>query len=117
MSCLFDSLSTYVDINSHELRQSICYYLDTNPIFMDDLNAETIIEYETNTPLKNYVANMRQDHTLGGAIEIRAFINIFKINILVKSIPNNREIEFLIDPNAQWKCILWTGNHFDPTLL
>jgi hypothetical protein len=117
MSCLFDSLSTFiVNLNSTQLRQAICDYLETNPLLMDDLKAENVIEGENGMKLENYVRIMRNQNTMGGAIEIRAFINIFKINIRVKSIPNNRLIEFLVDKENQWKELVWTGGHFDPVV-
>ena len=114
MSCLFDSLSVFVNIDSYTLRQVISNYLETNPILMDDLNAESVILYETNMSLSDYVSKMKNQDTMGGAIEIRSFINLFKVNILVKSLPNNKEIQFLYSPESIWKAIIWTGGHFDP---
>lgn len=114
MSCLFDSLSTFIDMPSHKLRLYISNYLATNPILMDDLNAETVIMYETNTPLEQYTQSMRCNSTFGGAIEIRAFTKLFNINIRVLSTPNNKTVEFVNSESNTWKTIRWSGGHFDP---
>ena len=117
MSCLFDSLSTFTKgLTSFELRQAICDYLETNPLLMDDLTAESVINSENGLSLVDYVRTMRGQNTMGGAIEIRAFINIFKINIRVKSLPNQRNIEFLFNNQNPWREIVWTGGHFDPVI-
>jgi hypothetical protein len=42
------------------------------------------------------------------------FCKLFKLNVLVKSFPNNRDIEFIENKNNNWIFISWTGNHFDP---
>lgn len=116
MSCLFDSLSSFVTLKSHELRQGICDYLQTNPLLMDDLNAESVIQNENGNSLENYVRMMRNQNTMGGAIEIRAFVNIFKINIKVRSLPNGKTIEFVQNSENPWQEIIWTGGHFDPVI-
>lgn len=122
MSCLFDSLSTFVALNPYELRQAICDYLETNPLLMDDLRAENVIELENGNKMIDYIRSMRNQSTMGGAIEIRAFVNIFKINIRVKSLPNQKNIEFVNSnsnnaSNNAWREIIWNGGHFDPLIV
>ena len=115
MSCLFDSLSMFLEhMNSAMLRSNICDYLETNPLLIDDLKACEVINHETNYDLETYVSNMRSQSTMGGAIEIRAFTKIFQVNVKVLSMPNQKVIEFLENPHFAWFVIQWTGNHFDP---
>ena len=114
MSCLFDSLSTYVHTSPHNLRNMICHYLETNPLLMDDMTAETVIKAECDSDFKKYIASMYNSSTMGGAIEIKAFVNMFRINITVVSLPNNKLIEFTSPGNEVVKKIRWTGGHFDP---
>ena len=113
MSCLFDSLSTFVNASPTSLRNMICNYLDTNPLLMDDLTAESVIKAECDGDLKKYTTSMHNPLTMGGAIEIKAFVNMFRINIIVLSIPNNKMIEFIQPGNEVTKKIRWTGGHFD----
>jgi hypothetical protein len=116
MSCLFDSLSRFVpdeSINGQTLRHIICNFLHTNPMLIDDMNAETVIKEENGMPLEQYVANMRNSGTYGGAIEIRAFTRLFKLNVLVKSLPNRKNIEFIENPKFLWSVITWNGGHYE----
>ena len=114
MSCLFDSLSKFVSINSHDLRQGICDFLDTNPKLLDDMSASDVINFESNMELNRYVANMRQYSTMGGATEIKAFCVMFKMNAKIQSIPNGKTIEFIINDTYPFVYLKWTGGHYDP---
>lgn len=98
------------------LRQTICNYLETNPMLIDDMRAEDVVKYEKGVALPVYVASMRSPMTMGGATEIRAFTKMFKINVRIKSVPNRKIIEFVEDPSFPWCTIIWTGGHFDPCL-
>ena len=117
MSCLFDSLSRFVeaeDINGISLRTIICNYLSTNPsLLLDTEDLRTIIFIETGLEVDAYINQMRKQSTFGGAIEIRAFTKIFKLNVCVKSVPNNKRIEFIENPQYRWCVLVWTGNHYD----
>lgn len=116
MSCLFDSLSRFANIRSDDLRQCICDFLETNPKLTDDMTAETVISHESEIELKSYVFRMRQYSTMGGATEIKAFCIIFKKNVKVKSEPNNRIIEFIVNNDYPYIWLRWTGGHYDPLL-
>jgi hypothetical protein len=116
MSCLFDSLSRFINIESvdgTELRRLICDFLQTNPLLIDDMSTENIVKEETNMPLEQYINFMRQHQTFGGAIEIRAFTKLFKINVMVKSLPNRKDIEFIENSEYMWAVISWNGGHFE----
>ena len=86
MSCLFNSLSYFINIDSYTIRQLICNYLQENKPIIDGLSTDTILEYENN----NYISNMRQTSTWGGAIEIQCACNIWKcqINVHHKQCPH-----------------------------
>ena len=57
---------------------------------------------------------MRYEDEWGGAIEIKLYCDIFVKNVLVKSIPNQREIEFISKtPTNIWNKIYWTGSHYE----
>jgi len=114
MSCLFDSLSQFIEMDASNLRQGICDFLQTNPKLTDDMSAKDVISFESNTPLENYVMRMRQYSTMGGATEIKAFCIMFNRNAKVLSIPNDRIIEFVVDPAFSFIHLKWTGGHYDP---
>ena len=94
MSCLFDSLSTYTALNSAQLRHEIVQYLSTNPKLIDDVTFSDIAGWE-GSPQEEYVQTMSQNTTWGGGIEIRAFANLFQMNVHVHIPQNQRTIEFL----------------------
>jgi len=124
MSCLFQSLSSFV---SHQdfikLRQDICDFLQTNPKLVGgEIDLKTIAELD-DTNIEKYVSHMRSNSTWGGAIEIRAFCEMYDVNVIVKNIRNaatNEEetyIEFLCSNNKdRWVVISWNGGHFEPIL-
>lgn len=111
MSCLFDSLSRFLLINSFQLRQHICNYLENDPSLYDEIKASDWIFWEYNTNLNNYVRNMRQHHIWGGGIEIKSFCNIYNVQVNVHlqyktiSFYPNSFIDKIININ-------YTGNHF-----
>ena len=116
MSCLFDSLSRFIQderVDGGVLRHILCEYLKKNNQIMEDLSVADVAKTETGLDLDNYVEKMRYGSTFGGAIEIRAFTKVFKLNVLVKSIPNNKDIEFIENEKYKWATISWTGNHFE----
>ena len=61
---------------------------------------------------------MRRNNTWGGAIEIQAICNIFKVKIIVVNIRNGNgtEIEFLpVHENySNTLKITWSGGHYEP---
>jgi len=122
MSCLFDSLSNFLlnnqnqKIDPHELRQTICDFLENNPKIMDEVSISDITQWESNIPLKDYIKKMRLDSTWGGAIEIRCFCIMFKTNIVVHL--NNKEIVFNSPDKSKTNIHLhYTGSHFTPIKL
>ena len=115
MSCLFNSLNYFIpQSNSLEIRNKICDYLQNNGIIIDGLSTKQVIDMEGN----NYIQNMRNTSTWGGAIEIQAACNIWCMKIIVKNYRDNngKNIEFIpINNNFTKTCILqWTGGHYEP---
>jgi hypothetical protein len=118
MACLFDSLSNFlIDINSHQLRQIICNYIQTNPKIIDDIDINSIIEWDSNINLNDYVSKMRNNSEWGGSIEIKSFCDIFGIDVIV--IYNNETIHFKskYQPNNYEIYLNYTGNHYTPNYI
>lgn len=115
MSCLFDSLSSFTSHNSRELRSKIVSYLSTNPVLMNDTTFKDIIDWDEAND-QQYLDTMNQDSTWGGAIEIKAFVNLFNVNVKVHIPHLQNFVEFVRDENQKDQYptinILWTGNHF-----
>ena len=114
MSCLFNSLSYFIKENSYDIRQQICNYLEENKPIIDGLDTKFILDLEN----PNYIQSMRSTHTWGGAIEIQAACNIWKLKIIVRNYRNrnNKNIEFLPLCTEFEKTIelYWTGGHYEP---
>lgn len=115
MSCLFRSLSFYLkEMNEMQLRENICNFLQLNPTMMDCMKLEDILKIE-GTELQHYVQGMRSEHTWGGAIEIKAFCELFKVAVEVAVYQNEKTI--LFQPSVPTNLVVrieWTGNHFEP---
>ena len=102
----------------YDLRQGICDFCETNPKLIDDMSFEDMIKYDSNSStelsLQDYVRNMRNTSTMGGAIEIKAFCVLFKRNAKIYSVPNNKIIEFIVNEKYPYITLRWTGGHYDP---
>lgn len=115
MSCLFNSLSYFLNEDSYSIRMKICDYLEENKPILDEIDTSFILKLENN----DYIKKMRHMSTWGGAIEIQAACNIWKIKIIVKNIrdKNIKNIEFIpINNNIYDKIINieWNGSHYEP---
>ena len=115
MSCLFNSMSRFLQLDINIIRQQICDYLQNNNIIIDGITTNSILEMEGD----NYVDKMRGQSTWGGAIEIQAACNIWNLKVVVH---NNRDnphtmIEFLpVNNNNNITRIIeleWTGGHYE----
>ena len=118
MSCLYNSLARlHHGMNASQLRQTLCDYLLTNPI-LGSMHAADSIKYDNNNmdiSLRDYVNRMRNNSEWGGAIEIKAYCDLYNRNVTVRSIPNNKNIEFISENKATvLDKIYWTGNHYEP---
>jgi len=82
---------------------------------MNDATFEEIMKWEESDN-GGYLQSMDLESTWGGAIEIKAFVNLFNVNVFVH-IPHVKNIvEFVRDEQRKDDFptvhILWTGNHF-----
>lgn len=115
MSCLFNSLSYFIPLDSTSLRQEICNYLEENKPILDGLDTKFILELDGGN---NYIKSMRNTSTWGGAIEIQAACNIWNLKCIVKDIRNynGKDIEFLpVNGNPEKSiAITWSGGHYEP---
>ena len=116
MSCLYRSLAHFLPgVSPNQLRQTICDYLRQDPDLLDNLKASQTIPWETGMDLNTYISRMRYQNEWGGAIEIKLYCDLFKRNVIVKSLPNGKDIEFFSKtPSNVWNKIYWTGNHYEP---
>lgn len=121
MSCLFQSLSFFIRRHPEELRKQICDYLLTDAILIKpDAKVSDIIKFQPDIPstsLERYVQIMSQQSTMGGAIEITAFCNLYKLNVRVVQCGtrvSTMPIEFINDPMNKWVTISWNGGHYEP---
>ena len=113
MSCLFESLGHFINIDPNNIRQIICNYLENNGNIIEGLDTKFILSLDGN----NYIENMRQSYTWGSAIEIQAACNIWNMQIDICNIRNNNNIIEFIPLNkiiSKKICITWNGNHFEP---
>lgn len=113
MSCLFRSLSKFVDLKTDELRQKICDFLEENPVLLDSQKVNDLINTQNIQPV-DYIQNMRKPSTWGGGIEIKSFCDMYNYQVNVH-IPGNIIIPFY--PKLLPIKIInisWTGYHFTP---
>ena len=114
MSCLFDSLSKSVNMNSNDLRKVICQYLATNPNILDDISTEQVLNITENSSLSQYIERMSNTMTWGGAIEIKAFCNLFRKRVLILVLYTRKMFEMLPNgPPENTIVVAYTGNHFE----
>ena len=116
MSCLFNSLSHFINLDSYSIRQTICNYLENNRPIIDGIETELILSLDSSKD--SYISNMRSTSTWGGAIEIQAACNIWNLRIIIINIRNNGNIpiEFIpINNNYNYTIKLsWNGFHYEP---
>lgn len=114
MSCLFQSLGALTQTCPKELRQEICDYLASNPpLFDDDTTTQGVV-----VPcLDTYVRTMREPSTWGGAVEIKAFCDLYRVGVVVYDTRSQppRPIEFLPRRRrTRTLHLLWNGGHYEP---
>ncbi len=116
MSCLFNSLSNFINLDSYNIRQKICNYLENNQPIIDGIDTDLILSLDSSKD--DYIHNMRSTSTWGGAIEIQAACNLWSLRIIIINIRNlpNTQIEFLPLSNNYTHTIKisWNGYHYEP---
>jgi hypothetical protein len=107
-------------MDENQLRQHICNYLETNPPLMEDMSLSDIVALEDISSSKEeYVRQMRNSSTWGGAIEIKAFCDLFGAIVEVSVKSTHEKIVFV--PSATTLPTLiarieWQGHHFEPII-
>jgi hypothetical protein len=114
MSCLFHSLSRFVEDDSYSIRSKICDFLEKDDVLFDDVKSSQVTNWDNGKDLKSYVRDMRSTSEWGGGIEIKAFCEIYNKNVEV--FKNNKCIASFSSSkdSADTICLTWTGNHYEP---
>lgn len=121
MSCLFRSLAVFVcGTDEDALRQILCDYLEKNPMIVDDLSLRDVLLVE-GVGADDYVRSMRHRSTWGGAIEIKAFCEVYQVGVVVRVRQTGKEILFRPSSAASATrinavVIEWQGAHYEPVL-
>jgi len=117
MSCLFNSMSHFLPLSSDQIRSDICGYLAADHPLIDGIETRQILELDAGA---NYINKMRNPRTWGGAIEIQAACNLWRLRIVVRNIctrdRTRPSIEFLpvtasFDRTIELE---WSGGHYEP---
>lgn len=113
MSCLFNSLSNYLELSPVDIRNAVCTYLEKGGPLLDGLLTPDVLKLED----VNYVKTMQKCTTWGGAIEIQAACNIWKMRVLVRNARDSigSDIEFL-PVSADYDRTIhlrWNGGHYE----
>jgi hypothetical protein len=112
MSCLFNSLSKFVNISPQDLRQQICDFLRRNPSILDDIKVSDVIKWENGLDMQTYINKMEQPSTWGGCLEIKCFCEIYQMAVII--VHKNRKIE-CIPSSGSYQSIInlnYTGSHY-----
>ena len=127
MSCLFDSISFFVEEESQKIRNKICDYMQTN---QNSMGLPEKVFYCGKTR-EEYVLEMRKPSSWGGAIEIHVACIVYNLKIYVvdtreTSKIKKKEMLFEYVPcNLETKCddnvsvlktirLFWNGYHYTP---
>ena len=115
MSCLFNSLAPAVHLHPEILRTRIANFLKTDPELLDDIKAKDIIAWTENKTLDEYANRMSRPGVWGGGIEIRAFCEMYAIDVAVHVLYTNKKFTIRSSKKANKKVhISYTGSHFEP---
>lgn len=126
MSCLFRSLSNSINnTNETQLRLILVDYLAENPVLIvpDKKASEIIVAEFPNQKFENYLEKMRHSNTWGGAVEIKAFCELFSIQVNVVVLETRKTISFVPNKWETQNCtindlrcitITWNGYHYEP---
>ena len=118
MSCLFRALAYYTpNVQHYQLRSEIANYLSTNPV-LGIGSAEYVIHIDSGLTLDQYVNNMRNRSTWGGAIEIIAYAKLYQCTVIVRILQTGKFVEFIGCGTTDCPIVkmYWTGNHYEPDI-
>ena len=125
MSCLFDSLGEALNLPGNIIRNDICNYLETNPYLIKDVSFENIVAWINDNEndengggsMNEYITRMRQESTWGGGTEIKSFVNMTGINVIIISTRHEDRGEYILfsSENSTDKRVIvlnWNGSHY-----
>ncbi len=115
MSCLFNSLAPAVNLHPEVLRKAIAAYLKTDPELLDDIKATDIIAWTEGRSLQDYADRMANPGVWGGAIELKAFCELFDMDVVVHV--SYTATEFTVESSKMPRRVVhisYTGSHFEP---
>ena len=116
MSCLFDSIGKFLNIDGFTIRQKICDYLESNAPIIEGLDTKLILDSED----PQYLLKMRHPLVFGGANEIKVATIIWSLRILVYINPEmTKYIEFQPicgDYRYTIRLSYQNNNHYEPIM-
>lgn len=122
MSCLFDSLGEALNLPGNIIRNDICNYLETNPYLIKDVSFENIVRWmndndDDDMDMNEYIRRMRQESTWGGGTEIKSFVNMTGLNVIIISTRNEDRGKYMLfsSENSTDKRVIvlnWNGSHY-----
>ena len=116
MSCLFIAFEKFVNINHEIIRKTICDSLANNDPIMKDIDTNIILTTED----PDYIKKMRSINTMGSAIEIQAFCNIYNASVRCYiTLDRSTYVDFItLYPNEFTKNfkLIWAHHHYEATI-
>ncbi len=113
-SCLFSSIGYLIDHNNFnemtklQYRQLLVNYLEDNEVENGMLEI----------PKPDYIENIQNPTTWGGAIELKLFSDMFQLEIASIDVQSNRVDIFGQDKNYPQRIyVLYNGVHYDPLVM
>lgn len=113
-SCLFSSIGYLIDHKNFneetklQYRQLLVNYLEKNNF------EQGILEL----PKEDYIENIQDPSTWGGAIELKVFSDMFQIEIASIDVQSNRVDIFGQDKNYPQRIyVIYNGVHYDPLVM
>ena len=129
MSCLFRSLSYFIEnMDENSLRKMIADHLETDPDLFgegEQTRLSKVVPESEGVSHQEYVRRMRLPSTWGGAIEIKAFCDLFHAVVRVKVLSSGEWIVFEpeqcqpknftpLQKTCPMLSISWNGSHYEP---
>lgn len=113
-SCLFSSIGYLIDnknfseTTKYQYRQLLVNYLEDNNVEAGMLEI----------PKEDYIENIQNPSTWGGAIELKLFSDMLQIEIASIDVQSNRVDIFGQDKNYPQRIyVLYNGVHYDPLVM
>ena len=113
-SCLFSSIGYLID-NKNFSETTKLQYRQLLVNYLEDTEIDNSI-FEI--PKKDYIENIQNPSTWGGAIELKLFSDMFQVEIASIDVQSNRVDIFGQDKNYPQRIfVLYNGVHYDPLVM